>query len=110
MNPNRKRLIGEIIGSIAALLAFVSIFFSAAPFTPAVVINFITIPIGVTAIFFQAWRNGSLAIYWALSAFLVFPTVLRSVQFECVLIAVLIVGLALCLFLLHNYRKTQQPG
>lgn len=74
------RVIGLVIGTLSFLLAFISAFLSAAPFTPAVFIVVLTVPLSVIAIITGSKRTGWLAIYWSGCAVLAFFTLQYSTQ------------------------------
>ena len=56
---------GFAAGSLAFLLSFVSAYLSSAPFTPAVIVIVLTLPLAAFAIYRGARRTGWLAVYWS---------------------------------------------
>ncbi len=98
------RILGIVLGIIALVLAFVSAFLSAAPFTPAVFVVALTIPMAVIAILLNSKKIGWLAIYWSGCAVLAFWTLQIGGQLGgWVLLTGYAVGLVISVALLLGY-------
>lgn len=102
--PMRKASIGCVLGSVAATLSMLSVSLSSAPFTPAIVVNLLSVPLALVAITMGAWRTGFLTLYWALCAALALPNVLSTVRVDylLVLLHLLGVGASVALFVQHR--------
>ncbi len=93
--------IGVCIGSLACVLAFVCAHLSFAPFTPAVVSVFATVPLSVVAILLGAMRLGIFALYWSFVTVMAFPTVMSS-ESANLLYVIYFCGIALGFWLAIN--------
>lgn len=100
----RRSTIGCILGSVSAMLSMLSVFLSSAPFTPAIVVNVLTVPLALVAILVGAWRTGVLTLYWALCAGLALPNVVSAVRIEYLLVLLHLLGGALAVGLFVQYR------
>ena len=89
-----------------AVLAFV---LGSAPFTPALALAVIALPVAIgCSFFFGVWRLSTITVYWSLAAFLAVPMSRNMgirVDFSLVILGV--VGLALSAFLYVSYMRSQ---
>ena len=80
-----------------ALIAFV---LGSAPFTPALVLAVIALPLAVGCSFFGVWRLSAITIYWALAALLAVPmAAILPLGVDVSLVFLGVAGLALSAFL-----------
>ena len=91
-----------------ALTAFV---LGSAPFTPALVLAVLAIPIAFTCVFLGAWRTSAVALYWAVAALLAVP-VARALHFRVDLAMSMlgVVGLTLSSILYASYARTRSSA
>ncbi len=65
-------------GAAALTISMVSSYFSYAPFTPAIVLVLLTVPLAMVATIGGSWRLGLSALYWSGVSILLFPTVIPN--------------------------------
>ncbi|KJS04285.1 MAG: hypothetical protein VR73_14800 [Gammaproteobacteria bacterium BRH_c0] len=105
------RIIGFVVGCFSFLVAFVSAFLSAAPFTPAVFAVIVTIPLAVIAILAGSKRTGWLAIYWSGCAVLAFFTLQSQSQMgSWALVIFYVCGFGLSAFQFIRYVRIKRQG
>jgi hypothetical protein len=105
------RVVGLVTGPLSFLLAFASAFLSAAPFTPAVFVVVVTVPLAAIAIFAGSKRTGWLAIYWSGCAVLAFYTLQSSGQMgDWALLLAYVCGLGLSALQLVRYVIQKSHG
>ena len=88
-----------------ALIAFV---LGSAPFTPALILVIIALPMAVGCSFFGVWRLSAITVYWAIAAFLAVPIAgSLPIGVDVSLVILGFVGLALSAFLYSNYERAK---
>ena len=66
-------LISKLTVGLALIMALVAFVLGSAPFTPALVLAVISLPMAIICLFFGVWRLSTIAIYWAIAAILAVP-------------------------------------
>jgi len=69
----QARPIYRTYGICSLVLAMLIFFPAVAPFTPSVLIVFLTIPLAIVALTGGAWRTSVLALLWSCAAILISP-------------------------------------
>ncbi len=88
-----------------ALIAFV---LGSAPFTPALVLAVIALPLAITCAFFGVRRLSAITIYWATAALLAVPiSPLLQLEVEVFLSSLGVVGLLFSAFLYYSYTRSK---
>ena len=88
-----------------AVLAFV---LGSAPFTPALALAVIALPVAIGCSFFGVWRLSTITVYWSLAAFLAVPMSRNTgIRVDFFLAILGVVGLALSAFLYVSYLRSQ---
>ena len=94
-----------IVSLVMAVLAFV---LGSAPFTPALALAVIALPVAIGCSFFGVWRLSTITVYWSLAAFLAVPMSRNTgIREEFFLVILGVVGLALSAFLYVSYLRSQ---
>jgi Na+/H+ antiporter NhaA len=101
--------IGMFIGSVACILAVASAHLSFAPFTPAIVSVFATVPLGIFAFLLGAKHTGILALYWSAATIVAFPNVVPA-DWSGILYLVYFFGIGLGISLYIHYRGERVRG
>jgi hypothetical protein len=96
------------VSSAAVAMAIGAFVLGSAPFTPALVLAVLVVPIACTCIFLGAWRTSAVAIYWAVAALVAVPAA-RAFHFriDFVLLALGVIGLVLSAILYAAYARTR---
>ncbi len=91
---------------VALAMALIAFVLGSAPFTPAIVLAFVALPLAIACSFFGVWRLSAITVYWAIAAFLASP-VSRILPFrdDVSLVVLAVGGLALSAFLNISYRR-----
>ena len=98
--------ISNSFAGIALALTMIAFVLGTAPFTPAMILAVIAIPIVITSLLLGAWRISLLAIYWAVAAFLTNPLAQKlSIGVDHVLIILGVGGLALSALCYFSYTS-----
>ena len=94
-----------VVSLVMAVFAFV---LGSAPFTPALVLAIISLPLAIGCSFFGVWRLSAIAVYWAIAAFLAIPMSRNlGIREDFSLVILGVVGLALSAFLYVGYMRTR---
>ena len=106
--PRSQKLISTLgaIGLVMALLAFV---LGSAPFTPAVLLTFISFPLAMLTALLGAWRLSIVTLYFSMLAWMTVPIAQElSVRIDYFLVIVGLVGLIIAGSLYYDYtpRRT----
>lgn len=102
---NRLTRFTIIAALIMALIAFV---LGSAPFTPAIVLAVVALPLAIVCSFFGVWRLSIITAYWAAAAFLTHPVSRTSyIQVDMALLILAVVGIGLSLILYFGYSRSR---
>ena len=103
--PGRIATSSAILAMVMAIIAFV---LGSAPFTPAMILAVIALPVAITCLFLGAWRLSVITIYWVLAAFMTMPMA-RALPFyvDDVLIVLGVGGLALSALIFFGYVRAK---
>jgi hypothetical protein len=101
--PNR---ISKWTVSVALVMALIAFVLGSAPFTPAIFLTVIALPLAVACSFFGVWRLSTVSIYWALAAFPASP--IFGVDVSPVSLGV--AGLTLSAFLYFTYALAKSTS
>jgi hypothetical protein len=104
----RKEISARILGGVALALSVTAFTLGTAPFTPAMVLSVIALPLAVLSYILEARRLALLAVYWITASFLVVP-LSRTLQFRLDYLLVLlgISGLVLTTVIYVTYSRTK---
>lgn len=104
----RKRLSSRLLGGVALALSMMAFVLGTAPFTPAMVLSVIALPLAVLSYYLGARTFAFLAGYWITASFLVVP-VSQTMRFRIDYLLVLfgIGGLVLTVVLYVIYSRTK---
>jgi len=98
--------ISNSFAGFALALTMIAFALGSAPFTPAMILAVVAIPIVITSLLLGAWRVSLLAIYWAVAAFLTVPLAQNlSIGVDDVLIFLGVGGLALSALSYFSYTS-----
>ena len=91
---------------VALVMALIAFVLGSAPFTPALVLSVVALPLAIACSFFGVRRLSAITIYWAIAAFLAVP-MSRILPFrdDVSLVVLAVAGLALSAFLYISYRR-----
>ena len=90
---------------VMAVTAFV---LGSAPFTPALVLALIALPLAIGCSFLGVWRLATITVYWAIAAFLAVPMSRNlGIQEDFSLVILGVVGLVLSAFLYVDYLRSR---
>ena len=97
------------IAAIALILSIVAFVLGSAPFTAAVVLTYLSIPLALLAFILGAWRIPVLAAYFGAMAWLTVPVAKSlSVYVSQMLILSAVFGCVLGVVLYANYFRSKQ--
>ena len=102
---SRPAKFAVVVSLVMAVIAFV---LGSAPFTPALVLATIALPLAIGCSFFGLWRLATITVYCAIAAFLAVPVSRNlGIQQDFSLVILGVVGLALSAFLYVGYLRTR---
>ncbi len=85
---------------VALVMTLIAFVLGSAPFTPALVLAVIALPLAIGCSFFGVWRLSVITIYWALAALLAVPmAAILPLRVDVSLVFLGVTGLALSAFL-----------
>jgi hypothetical protein len=101
-----SRRLSRPTAAIALLLALIAFMFGSAPFTPALVLALIALPVAALGLYLGASRISLLAFFWSISALLAGPlTNALKIRIDVMLVILGACGVVLATaFLFHYYR------
>ena len=95
------------VGILALVLSLVAFALGSAPFTPSLVLTFLSIPLAFVAYLLGGWRLPALAIYFGVMAWLVVPiSSLLPVAVDHLLIFSTVLGCILGCLLYNSFSST----
>jgi len=104
-NANR---LSKFIVSLALIMALIAFALGSAPFTPALILAIIALPMAIGCAFFGVLRLSIITVYWAIAAFLAVPMAGSfPIGVDVSLVILGIVGLSLSAFLYTNYERAK---
>ena len=94
------------LGSIALVMAMLSFILGSAPFTPAMALVFLSIPLAIVSGFLGSWRLAITAIYFSLASWSVIP-ISKELSFgiDNLLVLMGVIGTVIAGFLFYGYRR-----
>ncbi len=99
------------LASLALLMALLAFALGTAPFTPALVLAALAIPLASLTIVLGARRLSIVALYWAIAAILSLPlSRLLSVRIDNVLVAMTVIGIGVSTALLVDYLRSRREA
>lgn len=103
-NPRRAASVFGLISLVMALLAFL---LGSAPFTPALGLTIVAVPLAVVSGFYGAWRIGVVSIYFSCAAWLPLLAVRSiNIRLDYMLAALGMIGLGIAGALLYEYMRS----
>jgi len=102
-------------GPIAKFAVSTALFFSltafvlgSAPFTPALVLAIVAVPVALATSFYGTWRLSAITIYWAIAAFSAVPlSNALPIYTDTALVLLGLAGLLLSGVLYFNYARAK---
>lgn len=93
---------------VALIMALVAFVLGSAPFTPALVLAIIALPVAIGCSFFGVWRLSVITVYWALAALIAVPIAdFLPFGVDVSLMFLGIAGLALSALLYTDYERSK---
>ena len=103
--------ITKSVASFALVMALVAFVLGSAPFTPALALAAVAIPIALSTLLLGMRRLSIVTIYWALAAFLSVPlSRWLLVRLDYMLVILAAVGIALSSMFLLQYVRTNSAA
>ena len=102
----KYRRISSILGSISAALALTSFILGSAPFTPALVLVFLAVPLALVSGLLGAWRLAAITVYFSIAAWIVVP-ISRELSFriDYLLALTALLGAVIGGILYYGYKR-----
>ena len=98
--------IGLLLGVLALLLSLAAFILGSAPFTPAIMFIYVSVPAALIAYLLGASRLAIIAVYFSACACLVVPlSEVLPVRLDYLLALCFVIGCSLGVFLYANYRQ-----
>jgi hypothetical protein len=103
----KQRTIRLVPGSLALILAVTAYILGSAPFTPALALLLLALPLALLSAFMGAWRLALLTLYFATAiCFIVFFAGFLSIRLDYLLALLGVIGIALGGALFYFYQQT----
>jgi len=100
----------DLLSSAVMLLSLATFLLGSGPYTPALLLVFVLIPLALFVTVKGAWRRGLLCLYFCgMALFGLKLTMLLHLQFDSVFFLILGVGGLLALLLLLQYLLNRKP-
>jgi hypothetical protein len=101
----------KLIASAALVMAISAFMLGSAPFTPAMILAVVAIPLAVANIFLGMPRLSVSTLYWAVAAFMSVPlSGWLQIRIDHTLVALAIVGIAVSSSLYLHYVRERSAG
>lgn len=103
----RHRPLALVPGSLALLLALIAFVLGSAPFTPALALLLLALPLALLSGFMDAWRLAVVTLYFATAiCFIVFLAGSLSIRVDYLIALTGLAGIALGGVLFYFYKQT----
>jgi len=107
----RGEKLGISLGIVSVLLSLMAYVLGSAPFTPALVITYVSIPTAFMAFLLGAARLAILAVYFGTLAWFTVPlSAALPLRIDYLLALCFALGCILGLFFYANYRRTRSAN
>ena len=94
------------LGSIALVLALLSFILGSAPFTPAMVLVFVSVPLALVSGYLGSWRLAVITIYFSITSLSVIPISKElSLRIDFLLILMGVAGAIIGGALFYEYKR-----
>ena len=112
MTRRAPHVFGRLLGVVASIISAFSFYAAFAPFTAAIVLHLITIPMAAAAILLGSWRSGIFSMYWSCCAAASLVIGWEFPNIDLMLVFGFIGGGVLILLLLIHYfvSKKERPA
>ncbi|WP_299582832.1 hypothetical protein [uncultured Microbulbifer sp.] len=96
-----------ILGTTALILSLLSFILGSAPFTPALILVFIAVPLAALSAALGSWRLAILTLYYSTAAWFSIPiSKALSFRVDYLLLGLFIFGVAFGAYLYIGYNRT----
>lgn len=101
--------VSVFIAAISLALALTAFVLGSAPFTPALSLAFLAMPIGALGLHLGAARTSCLAFFWSFAALLTTPLAnVLGIRFDVILVIFAAFGVLLAVTLFFHYHRNEK--
>ena len=102
----QRNILKNVVAGVSLIMSVVAFALGSAPFTPALALVVLAVPLAVGASWFGAWRVSVLSLYFCLSALITAPASrVLPLRVDSVLLFQGVVGVSIAGLFLYGYLR-----